>query len=121
MREGVLKIVPPNEGLNLAYLMKSREYMDAAKMLAENGKYDVTVSIAYYSMYYTALSLLFKTGIKCENHTAVIILLDTIYGLDADPLSKAKGERVDTQYYVSTKVTENDAKLLIGIAEEFIA
>jgi len=41
-----------------------------------------TVSMAYYSMYYMLLALLFKTGIKCENHSGAMILLERLYGID---------------------------------------
>jgi len=38
--------------------------------------------MAYYSMYYSVLALFFATGIKCENHTAAIILLREIFAID---------------------------------------
>jgi uncharacterized protein (UPF0332 family) len=33
-------------------------------------------------MYYSVLALFFATGIKCENHTAAIILLREIFAID---------------------------------------
>lgn len=47
--------------------------------------------MAYYSMYYMVLALLFATGIKCENHSGAIILLERLYGIDnhrIEPLPK---------------------------------
>jgi len=41
----------------------------------KNKKLEEAVSMAYYSMYYSLLALLFRVGIKSENHTASIFLL----------------------------------------------
>ena len=66
--EGKLKLVEPSEEVKQAYLRKSASYLDSAKLLLENEKLEEAVSMAYYSMYYSLLALLFKVGIKSENH-----------------------------------------------------
>lgn len=75
--------------------------------------------MTYYSMYYSALALLFKAGIKSENHSATIILLQDVFGLDGSDLQRVKRERVDKQYYIDFEVTREDAKKLIKTAEKF--
>ena len=72
-------------------------------------------------MYYSVLALFFATGIKCENHTAAIILLDDIFGIDNSALVSAKSERIDKQYYVATAPVRNDVVALIRTAESFNA
>ena len=76
--------------------------------------------MAYYSMYYALLALLFRIGIKCENHAAAIMLLQEIFGIDNARIRFAKEERIDKQYYVEFSVTIEEVQELIGMAEEFI-
>lgn len=72
-------------------------------------------------MYHVLLALLFRIGIKCENHAAAVILLKEVFDIDNEGISKAKSERVDKQYYVDFSVNDEEAKASIKTAEEFIA
>lgn len=103
--EGKIRIVDPSENVGKAYLKKSNSHLASAKILRDNEHYEEAVSIAYYSMYHAVMALFFRTGIKCENHSATILLLKEIYGIDNAPLSDAKRERIDKQYYVDTTTT----------------
>lgn len=120
-KEGKLRLDEPSDTIKNAYIEKTQSYLASAKLLLEHDRLEESVSMAYYSMYYTSLALLFKTGIKSENHTATIILLKEIYGLDSTPLKEAKKERVDKQYYVDFKITRNETQTLIQTAETFNA
>src|SRR4030042_917242 len=77
-------------------------------------------------MYNSLLSLLFKIGIKSENHSASIILFDKLIGNDSlvRIISWAKEERIDKQYYVETqqivKVTKESCNEMILKAESFL-
>ncbi len=71
-------------------------------------------------MYHALLALLFRMGIKCENHAAAIILLKTVFDIDNTTILKAKAERVDKQYYVDFEVTKDEVSDSIVAAEEFI-
>ena len=119
--EGKLKLVEPSEEVKQAYLKKSESYLDSAKLLLKNKKLEESISLAYYSMYYSLLALLFRTGIKSENHTASIILLKELFGLDNSKILKAKKERVDKQYYTDFKIVQPDVEALIKVAENFNA
>jgi uncharacterized protein (UPF0332 family) len=119
--EGKLKVVEPSRDITDAYLKKSESYHSSAKILLDNDKTEEAVSMTYYSMYYTALALLFKTGIKSENHSATIIILKDVFGLDNSDIMKAKKERVDKQYYIDFQTTREDAERLLKTAEEFNA
>src|SRR3989338_5651240 len=78
-----------------------------------------------YSMYNAVLSLLFRCGIKCENHSAAILILGEVFGMDdlKGKLSFAKKERIDKQYYVSDpesiRVTEEANEKMLADAEDF--
>ena len=117
--EKKLQLVEPNEEVCKAYLEKSEKSLRSAKATLDIGSYEDSVTLSYYSMYYLVLALLFKTGIKSENHTASIILLKEIFGIDNDVLTKAKSERIDKQYYVDFSVTKKDVEEMIRIAEHF--
>lgn len=72
-------------------------------------------------MYYSVLALFFTTGIKCENHTAAIILLDDVFGIDSSAIESAKTEHIDKQYYVTSAPVRDEVVDLIKAAESFDA
>ena len=119
--EGKLKLVKPSEEVKQAYLKKSASYLDSAKLLLKNRKLEEAISMAYYSMYYSLLALLFRVGIKSENHTASILLLKELFDLDNSEILKAKRERIDKQYYIDFEIVKQDVKNMIEIAERFNA
>ena len=120
-REGKIQIVEPSAQVQEAYRKKSESYLVSAKILLENERLEETVSMAYYSMYYMVLALLFATGIKCENHSGAIILLENLYGIDNTRIAAAKRERIDKQYYVDFAITVEDVRDSIEETEAFYA
>jgi len=72
-------------------------------------------------MYYMVLALLFKTGIKCENHSGAMMLLEHLYGLDNCRIVAAKRDRIDKQYYVDFAITAEEVRDSIEEAEAFCA
>jgi len=118
-REGKLKIVEPSTEIKDAYLQRAKESLSSGKALLEIGNLKDSVALTYYAMYHTLLALLFRAGIKCENHTARIILLKEVFGIDNTEISKAKEERIDKQYYVDFEVTKDAVKEAIRAAEDF--
>jgi len=80
--EGKLELVEPSEEISQAYLIKSHKCAVAAKAVLDARVYENAVSEAYYSMYNAVMALFFKTGIKCENHSASAIVLKTVFHLE---------------------------------------
>jgi uncharacterized protein (UPF0332 family) len=119
--ERKIQIVNPSEDIAKAYLKKSEGHLASAKLLLDHEHYEEAVSLAYYSMYYGVLALFFRSGIKCENHSASIILLKEVFSLDNTALSDAKSERIDKQYYVDSTATRKDVEDLVRTAEQFNA
>lgn len=118
-RKGKLEMVEPSEEIRNSYIQKSESHMESARILLEKGKLEESVSMAYYGMYHMLTALLFRTGIKCENHSAAIILLKEVFGVDNSEISKVKRERVDKQYYVNFQVTMKEVVEIIKKAEQF--
>ena len=117
--EGKLDLVEPSEQISESYVNKSESYISSAKLLIENEKLEESISITYYSMYYMSLALLFRVGIKSENHTATMIIIKEVFGLENSDIQKAKKERLDKQYYTDFEVSKEDAKTLITIANNY--
>ena len=125
-RKGIIGLVEPSEEMKSSYLIKSENCLKSAKILFQSQLYENSTSEAYYCMYNSLLSLLFKIGIKSENHSASIILFDRLFG-DKDLvkiISWAKRERIDKQYYVETqqivKVNKESCNEMITKAEDFL-
>lgn len=118
-REKKIKIEEPSVEIKAAYLQKSSKSLLSAKAVLKIGNLEDAVSLAYYSMYHCLTALLFRMGIKCENHAASIILMKEIFGLDNKEISYAKSERVDKQYYVDFNIAKEDADKAIKAAESF--
>jgi uncharacterized protein (UPF0332 family) len=123
--EGKIELTDPSIEISKSYNIKSNNCLRSAKILFAEKLYENSVSEAYYSMYNSVLSLLFKCGIKCENHSAAIILLNLIFQLNElnKKLYNAKKERIDKQYYLidsAEEITKESAQQMISDAEMFI-
>jgi len=118
-KEKRLGLVEPNINIKKSYFEKSESNIISSKALLKIDRLEEATSLAYYSAYHSLLALLYGIGIKCENHTASIILLKEIFDLDNSFILFAKKERVDKQYYVSFKITKREVEDLIKEAESF--
>jgi len=118
-KDGKLQTAAPSEPIRDSYMAKSDSNLVSAKILLNNGRLEESVSLAYYSMYHMLTALLFRVGIKCENHAAAIILLKTVFGIDNGDISFAKDERIDKQYYADFHIAKEDVAEAIVAAEEF--
>jgi len=125
-KEGKLELVEPSEEMKISYLQKAENCLKSAKLLFQNQLYENSTSEAYYCMYNSLLALLFKTGIKSENHSASIIILKKLFRADAlyDIISLAKEERIDKQYYVESrqivKATKESCNDMVIKSEDFL-
>lgn len=125
-KEGKLELVEPSLEIEKSYAIKAENCLKSANVLLKEGLYENSITEAYYAMYNSTLSLLFRCGIKSENHTASILLLGKVFGLNKleRSLSKAKKERIDRQYYISDlsniRFNEASAVQMIKDAEQFI-
>ena len=124
-KEGKLELVEPSEDICSSYSDKSANCLKSAKLLLQNNLYENSIGTSYYAMYNLLLALLFRTGIKCENHSASILLLKLLFGKDDlyNLISDAKKERIDKQYYVTTEkdeITKEIADELLNNAEDFV-
>ena len=124
-KEEKLELVEPSEEIEESYSQKSTDCLKSAKLLLQNNLFENSIGMSYYAMYNLLLALLFRVGIKCENHGASILLLKLLFGEDDlyKLISNAKKERIDKQYYVTTEkddITKEVGEELLNNAEEFV-
>jgi len=81
-KEGKLALAEPSENIKQSYIRKSESNIISAKILSENDRLEEAVALLYYSMYHMLTALMFKTGIKSENHSASILLLKEIFNIE---------------------------------------
>ena len=125
-KEKKLQLVDPSEEIKDSYLEKAENSFKSSKILLQNHLYENSVSMSYYAMYNSLIALLYKIGIKCENHTGSILLLKLL--LNSEDMYKiilfAKEERIDKQYYVSDKdgfnISKESTEDMMRSAEDFL-
>ena len=124
-KEKKLELVEPSEDVCNSYSDKSANCLKSAKLLLQNNLYENSVGQSYYAMYNQLTALLFRAGVKCENHAGSILLLKLLFdnGELFNLISDAKKERIDKQYYVTTEkddLTKEIADELLKNAEDFV-
>lgn len=125
-KKKIIELVEPSEEMKSSYLIKAENCLKSAKILFQSQLYENSTSESYYCMYNSLLALLFKIGIKSENHSASIILFDKLIGNKelVKTISWAKGERIDKQYYIETKqivkVTKDSCSEMTSKTEDFL-
>ena len=125
VRNGNLKLVKISDVVADSYVRKSENCLKSAKILLKNKLYENSISMSYYAMYNCLLGLLFKVGIKSENHSGSIIVFKKLFKRKDlfEILSFAKQERIDKQYYVASKnsgLTKKSANEMIKEAENLV-
>jgi len=118
-KENKLSLVEPSEEIKDSYILKSESNIASSKILLENEKLEESIALTYYSMYHILTALLFKIGVKCENHTAAIILLKELFDIGNSDISHAKKDRIDKQYYTDFSITQQEVTEAIKNAEIF--
>jgi len=87
--------------------------------------HDWRITTAYYAMYFSLYAVLTRIGIQCENHSCTILLMEQLLSdyftpEEATLVEKARGARVDAQYYVSREIPDLFCDQLIRAAPRFL-
>lgn len=118
-KEGKIKLIEPSNEISDSYISKSESNISSSKILLKSNKLEESIALTYYSMYHMLTALLFRIGIKCENHTASIILLKDVFDIGNLDILNAKKERIDKQYYTDFHIVGEEIIEAIDSAEEF--
>ena len=119
VKDKKLELVNTSEEIKESYIKKSFSNLNSAEILLNNNKLEESIALTYYSMYHMLTALLYQIGIKCENHSASIILLKELFNLDNSDISDAKEERIDKQYYTGFHIIKEQVIDAIKNAEVF--
>jgi len=76
---GKIELVEPSDAMTKSYIEKSNNSLTSSKILLKNNLYENSISMSYYAMYNCLLALLFKIGIKSENHSGSILLFKKMF------------------------------------------
>jgi uncharacterized protein (UPF0332 family) len=97
--------------------------MNAALQIKET---DWILTTAYYARYFALYALLMKLGIKSEIHDCSITVARLLArneiltpNLAAD-IAQAKQTRIDTQYYVTKELNQEEIKRNVEAARKFV-
>lgn len=109
------------------YMQKAVESIGAARNLVDGGFFCDAISKSYYCMFYASQALLIKHHIARKKHSAVISAIGEHF-VKSGKLSRtlhrhlinAFEDREIADYDVTWFATEDDAKLRIEQAREFI-
>lgn len=108
-------------------LENSREKLDTAQMLLNNGRYKDSASRSYYSIFSAARALLATKDLDSSKHSGVISLFNQHFvktGVVKKEMSKllggAKAVRERSDYADFVIVSKEEAQRQIQSAKEFI-
>lgn len=108
-------------------LKKAETSLQAAKLLAEQGFYEIAVSRSYYAMFYIAQAFLLVDGLSFSKHSGVIAAFGQHFArTNRVPvefhrhLIEAAEQRNTGDYDLEPNLTLADADKQILRAEEFI-
>ena len=110
-----------------AYLTRSHEEVDTARLLFANGKYKVALTRAYYAVFYAASAVLLSEGIKRSKHSGVqsafrqsFIKLGVIEAEYSDIYGAARDARELSDYELWFMPAEEFTETVIADAERFV-
>ena len=117
-----ISLIAPNETLASAYLKKAEEALETMQTITAR---DWKITTAYYAMHFSLYAVLTRLGIRCENHSCTILLMEQLlsdYFTSAEMtlVERARGARVDAQYYVSREIPDPFCEELIRAAPRFL-
>jgi len=117
-----IEIVKPNPNLAEAYLKKAEESLESMRSIKNK---DWKISTAYYTMYFSLYAILMKIGIKCEIHSCTIEVikrfLDNYFNeQECKLIEKSSKTRIDAQYYINRKISDNIYTNMIKNASRFL-
>ncbi len=111
-----------------AYLTRSHEEVETARLLFANGKYKVALTRAYYAIFYAASATLFSEGIKRSKHSGVqsafrqFFIKPSIIEVGySDIYSAARDARELSDYELWFMPAEEFTETIIADAERFVA
>jgi len=109
------------------HLSRARQDLEAAESNVRHGFYAVSVTRAYYAMFYAASALLASKGISRSKHSAILAAFGEHFaktGLIEPNYAKSFGHafdaRLDSDYDITFAADRALAEGVLGDAREFV-
>lgn len=130
-----LKKIPPDLKESEKQVKKSLSDLDTMQYLYDGKRTDWVASCAFYAMYHSLLSILFKIGYESRNQECTIILIEKLIEEKTISLEKeyievirnlqegidsAKSIREEMQYSSETSLEKERCDKLMNNAKEFV-
>ncbi len=120
-KKGDVGLIQPNENISNSFIKLSTETLKAAENVIMNKMFLWGTVMAYYAEYYAVSSILYRLGIKSENHDCSIEVFGFLFGEDDFmKINKAKKMRIDSQYYMKV-ADDREVEKLLADAKSFVA
>lgn len=110
-----------------ALLKRAQESLDGARLLRQNGFFNIAVSRAYYTMFYVAEALLAGEGLSFSKHAGVIAAFGQHFAKTGRVsaefhryLIEGQDKRNTGDYDIGVNLSAEQAAQQIAHAEEFI-
>jgi len=111
-----------------AYLTRSHEEIDTARLLFANGRHRVALTRAYYAVFYAASAMLLSEGIKRSRHSGVqsafrqfFVKPSVIEAEYSDICSAVRDARELSDYELWFMPAEEFTETIIADAQRFVA
>lgn len=122
--EGLLRKTYPSRAKSRKSLEMAKKYLRMATENFEMNLFEVTILIAYNSMFHTARAILFRDGIKERSHYAMIKYLKEKYRVKIgirtlNLLDSFRIVRHSVAYGFDATVKVEDAKRILEFAKKF--
>jgi len=108
-------------------LNRAEEALKSAELLLKEQFYDASISRSYYAIFYSAQAVLMSKNLKFASHKSVISLFGKYFvktGLFKPELGKilnrAFEKRLASDYLLSARAGQKDAKEVLDWAKNFI-
>jgi uncharacterized protein len=106
---------------------KAHRSLEAAQCMHEGSFFDVSVSRAYYAMFYVARAALLTKGVAEASHEGLIADFEKHFVQDGTlplqlqgQLAEALGQRYRSDYDVLEETTVAEAEQIMGMAKKFL-
>ena len=121
-----IRLTEPNPNLTKAYLKKATSALNTVTATMQINETEWTATAAYYARYFALYALLMKIGAKSEIHDCTINIAQLLanHGILrqklVDDIAEAKQTRIDTQYYLATKLHQKQIRQNAEKARKFV-
>ncbi|WP_292364557.1 MULTISPECIES: HEPN domain-containing protein [unclassified Methanoculleus] len=110
-----------------ALLRKSRQRLDAARILCTEGHHEDAINRAYYAMYLAALALLHRKGVEIKTHAGLISAIGSLYVKTGElppehgrALNLIEELREEVDYTICREIMREEVVSIIAKAMDFV-